>query len=428
MQAALMACVELFGAEGYRYEGIDSSSYRSWTRASIRTECEKYIFATSEELIRSRHDSIDRADEKAPVIDQTSSPSPAASLKPVDPLPNGKKYLSELNQLCQKLNWPLPVFYYASVNTVNNYFVCCVRGFHDLPPMESAPFTKKNLAKEDVAGRIYLRLKERGFMEEANRIYREKRRALDQKADNQNKNQSVSQGHHTQGAQSPSQSQPMSPPVNAPFAMMQMMSMMPVLSTLMAQSAQNPGNQELQAQINQMWQQMALLCMNGMSQGMTGMSGMPQAMNPIQMAQAMNPMSPNSLQSSFPSAKTSLFSPSTSTPQQTTPPMPSTFPPSNNYRRYDSYRPIERDDNNNKPLKETDYDRSFEEGELKDLRDGRDIRDARDARDDRDARDYRNVRDGRDYRRVRSHHHQSRSRSLSRSPPPAHGKRRISRF
>ncbi len=411
MRAALMACVELFGGEGYRFEGIDSSIYRSWTRASIRTECEKYIFATSSELLRPRRPSSQsmieqqqQHDNQDDSSDTNSSTTGTASSNipttPLEPLPNGRKYLSELNQLCQKLSWPLPVFSYASVNAVNNYFVCCVRGFFDLPLMESAPFTKKSSAKEDVAGRIFLRLKERGLIEEAHRAYQEKRRALDAKANgvsrsqggytshsvSHNASQSASQYAPSQYSSASSQyassqhasSQHVSSPslqslppmplpmpaasvipnTNAPMALMQMMSMMPLLSTMMTQASQNPANQELQVQVGGMWQQMMMLCMQG--------------------ANATNVMSNGH--------GNGMISPSTQLGQlnqigqmqQSTPPMSTTMPyphppePSNCPRRYDSYRPEgppqDRRDYHFDAQPNPDYDRSFEDGEIRQAR------------------------------------------------------------
>lgn len=163
MRAALMACIEILG-NGFEFEGIDPGVYSSWTPEYFEQLRERYIFRSTSELL------FNTQGKTAP---STSTPSASTKkddtppLTPLPPLPNGRKYLTELNQLCQRLKWPLPVFTFTSINAVNNYFVCSVHNFQEYSVFESAPFTKKVDAKEDVAGRVYLTLKDGGYLEEA---------------------------------------------------------------------------------------------------------------------------------------------------------------------------------------------------------------------------------------------------------------------
>lgn len=155
--AAVMACIECFG-EGFTFEGIDPRMYYNWTRESVRQASDSYSFADSDELLSEENNKISR--------ESTVDPS---KLK-VEPLADGRKFTSVLNEICQKLRMTPPNYQIASVNTLTNYYVCTVRNFHDLPQIESVPFTKKNESKEDAAGKIYYILKQKGIVDEASRI------------------------------------------------------------------------------------------------------------------------------------------------------------------------------------------------------------------------------------------------------------------
>ena len=156
-QAAIMACIECFG-EGFTFEGFDPRIHHNWTRESVRQASDKYSFATSDELLGE--------ESNFKVTESAIDPS---KLK-VEPLADGRKFTSVLNEICQKLRLTPPNYQIASVNTLTNYYVCTVRNFHDLPQIESIPYTKKNEAKEDAAGRIYYILKQKGKVDEASRI------------------------------------------------------------------------------------------------------------------------------------------------------------------------------------------------------------------------------------------------------------------
>lgn len=152
---AVMACVECFG-EGFTFEGVDPRIYHNWTRESVRQASDKYSFACSDELLANG-----ATDDMLEIDPSTIK---------VEPLSDGRKFTSVINEICQKLRMTPPNFQIASVNTLTNYYVCTVRNFHDLPQIESVPFTKKNEAKEDAAGRIYYLLKQRGLVDEASRV------------------------------------------------------------------------------------------------------------------------------------------------------------------------------------------------------------------------------------------------------------------
>lgn len=152
--AAVMACVELFG-EGFTFEGIDPRLYHNLTRESVRIASDKYSFGTSEELLSN--------EPSSPIEIEVQN------IK-IEPLSDGRKFLSVINEICQKMRFTPPNYQVASVNALTNYYVCTIKNFHDLPTIESAPFTKKNEAKEDAAGRIYYFLKQKGIVDEASRI------------------------------------------------------------------------------------------------------------------------------------------------------------------------------------------------------------------------------------------------------------------
>lgn len=153
--AAVMACVELFG-EGFVYEGVDPRIYVKFTRESVRKLAEKYVFAMSDELLAGHSNAFD---------DSTD----VTNLK-VEPLADGRKFTSLVNEICQKMRFTPPNYQVSSVNALTNYYVCTVKNFYNFPQIESLPFTKKNEAKEDSAGRIYHLLKQKGIIDEANRI------------------------------------------------------------------------------------------------------------------------------------------------------------------------------------------------------------------------------------------------------------------
>ncbi|TEB19491.1 hypothetical protein C9890_0204 [Perkinsus sp. BL_2016] len=134
--AAVMACIELFG-EGFTFEGVDPRIYVKWSRESVRKASDRYIFATSDELLAQ---------------ESLNPPEPVDSSKlTVEPLSDGRKFTSVINEICQKMRFTPPNYQVSSVNALTNYYICTVKNFHDLPPMESLPFTKKNEAKEDTA-------------------------------------------------------------------------------------------------------------------------------------------------------------------------------------------------------------------------------------------------------------------------------------
>ena len=153
--AAVMACVESFG-DGFTFEGVDPRIYFKWTRESVRQASDKYSFGLSDELLEEG--SVKQSD----LID-------VSKIK-IEPLPDGRKFTSVINEICQKMRFTAPNYQVASVNALTNYYVCTVRNFQDLPVVESSPFTKKNEAKEDVAGRIYYLLEQNGIVDEASRI------------------------------------------------------------------------------------------------------------------------------------------------------------------------------------------------------------------------------------------------------------------
>ena len=154
--AALMACVECFG-EGFTFEGVDPRIYQNWTRESVRQASDKYSFANSDELL------IEEANKAK--LDSAVN----LSMLKVEPLEDGRKFTSVVNEICQKLRMTPPNYQVASVNSLTNYYVCSVKNFHDLPLVESNPFAKKNEAKEDAAGKIYYVLKQKGIVDEASR-------------------------------------------------------------------------------------------------------------------------------------------------------------------------------------------------------------------------------------------------------------------
>lgn len=159
--AAVMACVELFG-EGFIYEGIDPDLYRDWTRDYVRSVSDKYSFATSDELLNEVPNVLTEKYDSDLVFD-------FSNIK-IEPLSDGKKFLSVVNEICQKMRFTPPNYVVSSVNSLTNYYVCSVKNFHDLPHIESSTFTKKNDAKEDAAGKIYHLLKMKGIIDEASRI------------------------------------------------------------------------------------------------------------------------------------------------------------------------------------------------------------------------------------------------------------------
>lgn len=77
-------------------------------------------------------------------------------LKPFNrpPLPGGQKYVSVVNEICQRLHINPPDYIFSTSNTISSIYVCLVENFMGAR-YQSAPFNKKINAKEDVASRIY---------------------------------------------------------------------------------------------------------------------------------------------------------------------------------------------------------------------------------------------------------------------------------
>ena len=155
--AAVMACIESFG-EGFIFEAIDPRIYSTWTRESVRKSSDRYSFADSDELLAGD----DSKYENKALVDSNA-------IK-IEPLPDGRRFTSVINEICQKMRFTPPNYQVASVNSLTHYYVCTIRNFHDLPPVESLPFIKKNESKEDAAGRVYYLLKQKGVVDAANRI------------------------------------------------------------------------------------------------------------------------------------------------------------------------------------------------------------------------------------------------------------------
>jgi hypothetical protein len=186
MTAALMACTELLGP-GFRYEGVEPETHADWTRASVRASCDRFSFGYTSDLLQQGQADIGTspalpshlaalgAPVSATANERSKAPAktetPTTTLPELPEAPDGRKYSSLLNEVCQKLRITLPNFHTVPVSSMSNYFVCTVQGFMDLPLMESAAFTRKMDARDDVAGRIYLILQERGLISQMERNF-----------------------------------------------------------------------------------------------------------------------------------------------------------------------------------------------------------------------------------------------------------------
>lgn len=219
--AAIMACVECFG-EGFTYEGVDPRIYYKWTRESVRQASDRYSFGSSDEL-------LDRGNSKQ------AEPVDLSNIK-IEPLSNGRKYVSVINEICQKMRYTPPNFQISSVNALTNYYVCSVRNFHDLPPIDSAPFTKKNDSKEDAAGKIYYLLEQRGIVDAASRIVG-RQKAIESASPSRPAN---APSKHSTSPPSSSMSMPPMPSAPEPPNAANMMQMMPMFMMSQQMTGGNP--------------------------------------------------------------------------------------------------------------------------------------------------------------------------------------------
>ena len=148
MEAARLACVDVFGS---RFPFAETDEKLPAVDPS------KYSFGTSFDA-----HSAPNAQPRAPVND--IAPSPSAPKQPHNhpPLPNGRKFVSFINEFCQKRQIMAPNYVYSTANTISSIFVCRVDGFLGMT-FESASFNRKTDAKEDAASRIYEAL-EKGKM------------------------------------------------------------------------------------------------------------------------------------------------------------------------------------------------------------------------------------------------------------------------
>lgn len=424
MHVALMACVEILG-NGFVFEGIDPSVYANWTPEYIQGIRDRYIFRTTSELLGSSKIDTNTTSQ----ADASDTPP----LVPLDPLPNGLKYVNELNQLCQRLKWSLPIFTFTSINAVSNYYVCTIRDFQEFPLFESAPFTRKADAKEDVAGRLYLALKQAGYLEEAARLKRldqqsSRDRGKDRGKDRLSQRGSVGSGSGSLGGSMdnlspplhqpphqhpmPSPHLPMQPPPH--IHLMQMQAISSSFYYLTRMQAQLAGTappmtpQEI-AQMNQLIQQQQQLMMMSMS-SMGGPMGGP--MGPMSMG-PMPPMGPMGASMSHIPPMPPM-SPMNNMPPIMPPimhPNPLHSPPNHNHNHIPSSSndPSSMNRNNDRYERDTsrshyrsdrrdDYDRDYDM--RRDDYDRRDDRDYDREYDRRDDRDY-DRRDDRSYNRNR---------------------------
>ena len=154
-EVARIACSDIFG-DAVEFDGkVDAPRQLA--------DPSKFSFGTSVDTLAKGNESL--------VAQEPSSHLQPANTAAKEPfkrllLPDGRKFVSAINELCQKLRILPPSYNYSTVNNISSIYVCRVDGFLERS-FESAAFNRKSDAKEDVAARIYDVMESERLLEKA---------------------------------------------------------------------------------------------------------------------------------------------------------------------------------------------------------------------------------------------------------------------
>lgn len=191
-EAARIACSDIFG-DAVEFDGQASAPLQP-------VDPSKFSFGTSTDASLAKGNEGLVAQEPSSNLQPASTAAKEPFKRPL--LSDGRKFVSAINELCQKLRVIAPSYSYSTVNTISSIYVCRVDGFLERS-FESAAFNRKTDAKEDVAARIYNVMESEGLLEKVE---------ADQHAHSRAKRGPPSTKEGTQRARFPSAHVPYIPP------------------------------------------------------------------------------------------------------------------------------------------------------------------------------------------------------------------------